>query len=91
MSVRYTVVRTASASDAPAAAQTAARFSRQRAACAPALSPTSSPVAGIEWDLTRAEQQAAGGDGVAVGADAAGAESASTILRCEAIERDYLP
>src|SRR5919108_3660848 len=46
MSVMYTVIRTASPSDAPAAAHTVARLSRQRPACSAGDVPTSSPESG---------------------------------------------
>src|SRR3954470_2503203 len=42
----YTVTRTASTSAAPAAEQTASRFSRQRRACSAGVVPTSSPLSG---------------------------------------------
>ena len=60
--------RTASSSEAPAAAATIARFSRQRRVWSPMSPSTSAPVPGIDRRLAREEDQPAGLDGVGVGA-----------------------
>ena len=65
-------MRTASASDAPAAAQTAARLRRHWPACSAGRLADELAGLGIERDLARAEQQPRGADGVAVRADGRG-------------------
>jgi hypothetical protein len=62
------VTRTASPDLAPAAPQTAARFSRHRPACSAAVPADELAGPGVERDLARAEQQAAGAHRVHVGA-----------------------
>ena len=69
MSVRYTVIRTASPSVAPAAWQTAARFSRHRPACSAGAAADEVAGARVERDLPRAEQQSAGPDRVDIWTD----------------------
>ena len=56
----YTVSRTACASEVPAAAHTACRFSRQRRACSAAVLAGELAGGGVERDLAGAEQQPAG-------------------------------
>src|SRR3954447_9382841 len=83
MSVRYTVSRTASESCAPAATATTARFSRQRRACSPGESPTSSPLSGSSGIWPEQNRKPRDFTAWEYGPTASGAPRAVTASRCD--------
>src|ERR671922_1002614 len=81
MSVMYTVIRTASPSDAPAAAHTVARLSRQRPACSAGDVPTSSPESGSSGICPEQNRKPPARMAWEYGPTAAGAPTAVTAWR----------
>src|SRR5215212_3555185 len=81
MSVRYTVRRTASPSDAPAAAHTTDRFSRHWRTCSPGPSPTSWPLSASSGIWPEQNNSPPARTAWEYGPTAGGAPMAATISR----------